>query len=176
MKKIQKAAFLSAPQRLCARMPFFVPQRRGGEQSRLMKQISIFTLVGLLLIGCASHDTRLNGRWKSNKDLSVATMECWKPRSGKPLSPHKRAFLASLFGKLIVTYDGHTATSELPVMNGLPPSRDSGRYRIAASDDHSLAYVSTNRLTGKPEISHVHFDGPNRYVGLPSRHGHEGVL
>ena len=128
-----------------------------------MKPFLIVASVTMLLVGCAARDTRLEGRWKSNKASTVATIDGWKPRSGKPLTPRKRALLASLFGKLTVTYNRGTATCELPSPDGKPPYRNSSRYRIVASDDDSLAYVSTSPLTKKPEISHVYFDGPNRY-------------
>ena len=117
----------------------------------------------LLLAACASRDTRLEGRWKSNKALTVATMDCWRSRAGKPISAKQRAALAPLFGRLIVTYDRRTATCELPPRDGRPAFRYTSHYRIAASVDDSLVFVSTSPLTKKPEINHVYFDGPNRY-------------
>jgi hypothetical protein len=126
------------------------------------KALLIFTPIALLLAGCASRDTRLEGRWKSNKALTAATIDTWKPRSG-PLTPRKRAAFASLFGKLILTYHRGTVTLEMPALNGQPAYRNSFSYRIVASDDDSLAYISANPLTQKREISHVYFDGPNRY-------------
>jgi len=51
----------------------------------------------------------------------------------------------------------------MPSPKGEPPYRNTSSYRIVASDDDSLAYVSRSLLTKKPEISHVYFDGPNRY-------------
>lgn len=128
-----------------------------------MKSFLIAASIVVSLAGCASRDTRLEGRWKSNKALTVATIDGWKARSGKPLSPHQRALLASLFGRLIVTYRHGTATCEMPSPKGQSPWRDVSRYRIVASDADTLAYVSTNPLTNKPEISHVYFEGPNRY-------------
>src|SRR5688500_2014124 len=103
-----------------------------------MKPFLIVTAAALLLVGCASRDTRLEGRWKSNRALTAATLDTWKPRSG-PLTQTKRAAFAALFGKLIVTYHRGTVTCELPSPKGQPPYRDSSSYRIVASDDDSLA-------------------------------------
>ncbi len=128
-----------------------------------MKPLLIAASLALLLGGCASRDMRLEGRWKSNKSLTVATIDGWNPSSGKQLTPKKRAFLASLFGKLVVTYDRGKVTCELPPQKGQPPYRDTSSYRIVASDDDSLAFVYTSSLTKQPEITHVYFDGPNRY-------------
>jgi hypothetical protein len=128
-----------------------------------MKPFLLIASIALLLVGCASRDTRIEGRWKSNRTLTMATMDGWKPPHSAPLSPRKRALLASLFGKLIVTYDHGILTAEMPSFHGLPPYHHSDRYRIVASDEGSLAYLSTSPMTNKPEISHVYFDGPNRY-------------
>lgn len=127
-----------------------------------MKPILLVASVGLLFAGCVSWDTRLEGRWKSNKVLTAATIDTLKPRSG-PLTSRKRAALASLFGKLIVTYHRGTVIFEMPSSKGQPPYHNSSSYRIIASDDDSLAYVSTSPLTKKPKINHVYFDTPNRY-------------
>jgi hypothetical protein len=128
-----------------------------------MKTAFLIAMLSSLLVGCASRYTRLEGRWKSNKALTVATMDSWRSRSGKPMSAKQRAALTSLFGRLIVTYDRRTATCELPPRKGLPAFRQTSRYRIVASVDDSLVLVSTSPLTEKPEINHIHFDGPNRY-------------
>jgi hypothetical protein len=127
-----------------------------------MEPFLIVVSVALLLAGCTHRDARLEGRWKSNRALTAATIDTWKPRSG-PLTPQKRAALAGLFGKLVVTYHRGTVTCEMQSSNGRPPYRNTSSYRIVASDDDSLAYVSTSPLTEKPEINHVYFDGPNRY-------------
>ncbi|HEY5752074.1 MAG TPA: hypothetical protein VIT21_02905 [Chthoniobacterales bacterium] len=128
-----------------------------------MKLFVIAASIVSLLTSCAFRDTGLEGRWRSNKALTVATIDDWKPRSAKPLSPRKRALLASLFGELIVTYHRGTATCEMRSPDGLAPTRTSSRYRIVASDDDSLAYVSKSFVTNRLEITHVYFDGPNRY-------------
>jgi len=117
------------------------------------------SLAGItLLAGCASGDHRLEGRWKSNKQLTVATIHF-----SKPITPAKRTKFEGIFGKLVLTYDRTHVTAEMPPTNGHPVWRNSNRYRVVASDSDSLAYVSTNPLTNEREISHVHFDSPNRY-------------
>ena len=113
-----------------------------------------FALVG----GCASTDPRLIGSWKSNKKLTVASL-----RYPKPIAAAKRARFESLFGKMVVTYDRTHVTLETPPTPGQPAWRDRSRYRVVASDQNSVALVSTNPLTGEREISHVHFDSPDRY-------------
>jgi len=113
--------------------------------------------------GCASRDTRLEGSWRSNKKLTVATMENLTLASGKKLSARKRQLLASIFGKLIVTYDHRTVICQMPSPKGGPPSRNTSPYRIVASDRGSLVYVSNSLLTGEPTINHVYFEGPDRY-------------
>ena len=111
-----------------------------------------------LLVGCSTSDHRLYGRWKSNKALSVASFH---PR--KPISPEKRAKFESIFGNLVIEYDHTHLTCQLPQPNGLPPYLYRSRYKIVASDDTSLVCISKNLITGKSEIEHIHFDGPNRY-------------
>lgn len=111
-----------------------------------------------LLVGCASSDHQLDGRWKSNKQLTVASV-----RFRKPPSPAQRAKLEAIFGKLVVIYDGTQITAEMPPTNGHPVWHYRSRYRVVASDRDSLAYVSRDPLTGEHKISHVHFDGPNRH-------------
>ena len=128
-----------------------------------MKPLVIVASIAFLLVGCASQDTRLEGRWKSNRALTVSTIDGWKPRSGKALSSRKRALLASLFGKLVVTYHRGVVTCEMPTSNGSAPTRTQSRFHIVASDEDSLAYVSTSPLTNQTEITHVYFDGTDRY-------------
>ena len=111
-----------------------------------------------LLVGCASRDRRIEGRWKSNKQLTVATIQL-----RKPITPAKRAKLDDIFGKLVLVYDRTHISAEMPPCNGYPVWCNRTRYRVVASDHDSLAYISSNPLTGEREISHIHFDGPNRY-------------
>jgi hypothetical protein len=129
---------------------------------RSAARFSIAVCATASLTACATNDARLEGKWKSNKALTVATMGGWRP-SGKSLSAAKRAKFASLFGKLVVTYHRGTVTIELPSPDGQPPFSNSHRFRLVASDDDSVAYVSENPLTHKKEISHLHFDGQDRY-------------
>lgn len=111
-----------------------------------------------LLAGCASTDHRLEGRWKSNKQLTVSTIHY-----RKPIAVAKRAKFESIFGRLVLTYDRTHVTAEMPPTNGHPVWQHRDRYRVVASDSDSLAYVSSNPVTGEREISHLHFDSPNRY-------------
>jgi hypothetical protein len=111
-----------------------------------------------LLSSCASRDHRLEGSWKSNKQLTVATIHF-----RKPVPKSKRARLENIFGKLVVKYDRTHLAAELPPTNGYPLWQFRSRYRIVASDEDSLACISVNPITGKKEISHIHFEGPDRY-------------
>jgi hypothetical protein len=111
-----------------------------------------------LLAGCASGDHRIEGRWKSNQQLTVATIQL-----RKPITPARRAKLNALFGKLVLIYDRAHITAEMPPTNGHPVWHNRMRYRVVASDSNSVALVSSDPLTGEREISHIHFDGPNRY-------------
>ena len=116
-------------------------------------------VVAIALVGCATHDPRLEGRWKSNKGLSAATF-----RPQKSFLQAARAKFASIFGKLVVTYDHGTVTAEMPSSNGEPPWRHRSRYRVVASDADSLVYVMVRGpFDDKPQISYIHFDSPNRY-------------
>ena len=111
-----------------------------------------------LLSGCASSDHRLEGRWKSNKELTLATIKL-----RDPVTATKRATLDSIFGKLVMCYDRTHVIAELPASNGRPGWHSRTRYRVVASDNDSLAYISTDVFTGEPEISHVYFESPDRY-------------
>lgn len=109
----------------------------------------------VLLSGCAPRDQRLLGRWKSNKELTIASI-----KYHKPMTPAKRAKFESLFGKLVVTYDRTYMTAEMPATRGYSVWRNSIPYRVIGSDKDSIAILSKD-----PErrIEHIHFEGPDRY-------------
>jgi hypothetical protein len=114
--------------------------------------------VAVILVGCAAYDSRLEGRWKSNRELTMASFTV-----RKFLSPAGRAKVSSIFGKLVLNYDRGTVIEEMPSSSGQPPWRHRSRYRVVAADSDSLVYVMAQGPFGKPLISYVHFDGPNRY-------------
>lgn len=118
----------------------------------------LFAASFLVLSGCAPRDRRLMGRWKSNKELTIASI-----KYRKPMTPVKRAVFESVFGKLMLTYDRTHVTAEMPAMGRHPVWQNRIPYRVVGSDKNSVAIMSADPLTGESTIEHIYFEGPNRY-------------
>ena len=112
-----------------------------------------------LISGCSTPDSRLIGRWRSNRPLSVATFP-----SGK------HAFFDDLFGRLTATYTRRYIHSELPPKGSEQPYRQRVPYRVLASDTDSTTIAWRDTSTGHDTTIQLHFVSPNRYwISLGSR-------
>jgi hypothetical protein len=126
-------------------------------------KLSFIAIVAVTVFaGCTSQDARLEGTWKSNRALTMATIENLRPRS-QPLTPSTRTTLSGLFGRLTVSYNRGVVVCNMPSIDGRPDIRTSYPYRIVAADADSLVYIARESSAQKPELNHIYFDGPNRY-------------
>lgn len=112
----------------------------------------------VLLTGCATTDARLQGKWKSNRELTVQTLN-----PTKPLSKAKRAKLEELFGKMTVTYARGKVMIELPEEGDQPASRSIHSYKVTNAQEDSLTLITFDSPTGPQQTNLINFDGPNRY-------------
>jgi hypothetical protein len=108
--------------------------------------------------GCASSDSRLIGTWKSNRELTLPTFP-----NREQLTPDKRAFFDSIFGKVRVTYSARQMTTELPGESGAPPFRQSYAYRVSSFDTNSVTIRHPDPITGNQTSTIIHFEGTSRY-------------
>lgn len=133
-----------------------------------MKNVSLIRLMGVLLCGIAlggcagvgdpKKDRRMEGRWKSNRALTVATFQY-----GKLTSEAERRKIESLFGQMILTYDGKELLAEVPATNGGKAWQTRMAYRVITSEWDSLSYVTKDLLLDAPKVTQVHFVGRDRY-------------
>ncbi len=126
-----------------------------------MKFLSLTLAIYVLSVAgyCQSSGFSLVGAWRSNKELSIQTIHY-----EVPIADELKKQLEDVFGQLQLTYTDSEITAFAPHLG------DNGsewhfktKYKIVAEDEESLAIVSMNPLTNKEEISHIHFDGPDRY-------------
>ena len=128
------------------------------------------SLVILALVsGCASSDSRLIGRWHSNRSLSLVTFP-----HRKQLPSAKRAFFDGIFGRLTLSYTRRYIFSELPPKGTEEPFRQRIPYRVLTSDSDSVTINSKDISSGSETTTPIHFVGPNRYwIPLGTKGGRE---
>lgn len=115
-------------------------------------------LAATLLSACESHDSRLIGRWRSNRELSIRTF----PHREK-LAADKRAIFDNLFGKLTLTYTQRYVETEMPSTGSEAPFRQRSAYRIISSDADSVTVAFEDAPIEGDTTKVIHFEGPNRY-------------
>jgi hypothetical protein len=122
-----------------------------------------------LVTGCASSDSRLLGRWQSNRSLTIATFP-----HRKQLPAAKRAFFDGMFGRLTLNYTRRYIYSELPPKETEPPFRQRIPYRVLASDADSVTIATNDTSSPDDSTKQIHFIGPNRYwIPLGTKGGRE---
>ena len=119
-------------------------------------------------------EKRLLGTWKSDKRRTFAEWS-W----AKKLTPKKKEWFKSIFGKLEINYGRTKVISRLRHRRW----EQSRRYVVLGSDENSVAIVNFGRLEiknrrkysplgleivdelhSKPEIKHIHFDKKHFWV------------
>ncbi len=123
-------------------------------------------LVGVLFWGCHASDSRLIGRWKSNRDLSITTF----PHRER-LSPEKRAIFDGVFGRLTVTYTRHHVEIDMAAMAQEQPIRERARYRVIGSTANSVTVRFRDVPFEGDSTKTIHFVGPDRYWILVGESG-----
>jgi hypothetical protein len=129
--------------------------------------VAIF--VAVLGSGCASTDSRLIGRWRSNRPLSVSTFAV-----RNRLTPAKRALFDSIFGKFTLTYTSRYIDTEMPSKDAAQPYRQRIPYRVVASDAESVTIVAKDSPGFGESTKRIHFVGQKRYwISVGSSAGRE---
>lgn len=141
----------------------------------------LFLAAGLLLAGCASGDPRLRGTWKSNKVpmpvemVKVTKMETVRVRKGSRKTKKvpqtvmvAKTKAAPPYLDLVVKYERAHLVIEFPSKNGGEPVRVSLPYKVATSDEKSVAIDVREPVSGTTERIEISFDGPNRFWVTPA--------
>jgi hypothetical protein len=107
------------------------------------------------------------GRWKSNRDLTVATI-----RLDHELPAEKRARFENLFGQMIAIFTPTEATFFMPAIEKYPEFTATDVYRVVAEVGDRLVIRYKNPRTKVEESTIMHFEGRDRYwVDLSSTKG-----
>ena len=124
-----------------------------------MRTIPLLILL-CVFTGCAtSPQKRLIGTWKSNKELTVQTLH-YKKEPPERL----RKKIEGLFGKLEVTYTGNKLHAYAPDLGFKAAEWNfNTKYKVLGSDSTSLVVLATDPLTEELKITHIHFEGDDRY-------------
>ncbi len=131
-----------------------------------MKRILLITVCVICCCTAAAGalSERLVGKWRSNRELSVATFANVPAMSAK-----RRAFIEGMFGKLEITYEVLRYSSRLP-----DGSSDAvwENYRVL-KEEGDVVWIE---LSGTPKEEtrtvRVTFEGPDRYwIVLGEKYG-----
>lgn len=139
----------------------------------MRKIISLLILVACVSAGGANaaeqSDPRLLGTWKSNRELTLPTLQL-----GKDAKPETRARLAALFGKVVVTYTKTKISAVLPADGPKKEWNFSAEYLVLAKTETTVVIRSPNGKSGEMEDQTITFEGPNRYwIDLGHQRGRE---
>jgi len=112
----------------------------------------LFLSVLVLSAYGASHQTFLEGEWRSNKDLTVAGFE-----ASETLTDEKKKFLLKELGKLTLVFKGNKTRV---YFKGEEEPRDLewGEFRIVNSSEHSFTLSITNSLIDGKKFSYTWAD------------------
>ncbi len=97
-------------------------------------------------------EPRLAGTWQSDADATMAAQ-----RRVRPVPEEQEAAMWKLFGKMRVTFKGHTYTSE---MNG---EQETGSFQVLRRDADSALITSFSTTSQTRERFRVQFLGPDTY-------------
>lgn len=104
-------------------------------------------------------DERLLGTWRSNRELSVATMR----RALMFRPPELRERFFDVFGDLTVTFTSTSLGTTWPRRHPCGRHNHTAAYRVVASGPDSVSFRSEPRSRRGPKVMVVHFVGPDRY-------------
>jgi hypothetical protein len=136
-----------------------------------MRASAVIGLVFLLPLAASGQQAKqwIIGSWKSNRELTVATLKL-----KKDVSPELRARLEDVFGRMTVTFRERDLTAFTPAHAEEPEWRFSCAYTVLLATDSKLVYRSQNPQTKKDESTTLSFEGADRYsVPLPEFQGKE---
>lgn len=136
----------------------------------------VFVLLLAIAFTLAAHGgpaPSLIGSWKSNRELSVATVKL-----ANPLPPEKRARFDNLFfGNAVITFSPTEYSVFTPALEKYPAKTVTTGYRIVAASDRQMVIRTRDEKTQKDEDDALHFEGPNRFwmeiTGVAGVTGHD---
>lgn len=109
----------------------------------------------------------LVGSWKSNRDLTVASVHL-----DHELPTDKRARFENLFGQMTATYTPTEATFFMPAIEKYPEWTSTESYRVVAVVGKRIVIRHKNPRTKVEESSIMYFESHDRYwVDLTSTKG-----
>ena len=104
-------------------------------------------------------DERLLGTWRSNRELSVATMR----RALMFRTPEQQERFFDVFGDLTLTYTPTVVGATWPRRHPSGDHNFIASYWVVASGPDSVSLRSEPRQKRSPKISVAHFVGPDRF-------------
>lgn len=123
------------------------------------------SIVAVFLGSCSSDtlDDRLLGTWKSNAELTLATIE-----NADYLSPEDREFLESdFFGHLVIRYERDVWTSYLDNSDDPPVTQE---YSVLSVAEDSMRICEPNEAGECPEYE-LRFEGGCYYADISDGRG-----
>jgi hypothetical protein len=109
-----------------------------------------------MVAGCTRDDARLQGTWRSNRDVTVAAAFQRDPRWTNA-APEKVERFRDMFGHMTVTYSEGTITTDYRGEVGSFP------YRVLESDSNFVVIHSDAPLDKGRDIRIRFVDGDNGY-------------
>ena len=131
-----------------------------------MKQIILITtcIFCSSMAAAGSLSDRLIGKWRSNRELSVATFA-----NVPAMDATRRAFIESMFGKLEITYEVFRYSSRLPDDSGDAVWRN---YRVVKEESNVVWVELSGASEEEATTVRVTFEGPDRYwIVLGEKYG-----
>lgn len=101
---------------------------------------------------------KLEGQWKSNKALTVATFSL-----PDDMPDDLRDRWCNVFGEMLVTYTDGEALLYCPANDELGEYTDCFEYRVEVETKNKLVLVTTDPETGEVTKETLHFVSPDRY-------------
>ena len=141
----------------------------------------IVVVAAALSSGCATGDPRLQGTWKSHKVpmpvvmVKETKMETVRVRKGSRRTKQvprtvmvAREQSAPPYLPLTLRFEGSSVTFELPAESGDRPWRKKVPYKVAATDEKSIAIALNRPGSSSTDYIQMVFDGPDRYWVNPA--------
>lgn len=139
----------------------------------MRRQLYIASLIALIALQVRAGEKAsawLVGKWKSNRELTIATI-----RLDRPLPPEKQARFEKLFGTMTVTYTTTEISFDTPEFEKHPRWSATESYRVVVSSAKRVVIRNKNPRTKEEESSVINFDSPDRYWIDLSLGGIQGV-
>jgi hypothetical protein len=130
-------------------------------QSTCFRFVRVLLVTVTLTLSCpfaanaSGPDERLLGTWKSNAELTVASLPGNMPAA-------QRERFAAMIGSSVTTIDAQTMTTETSVPGGKPALTKKTAYEVTASDKDTVTIVRTDPQVAAQPIT-FHFENQDRF-------------